>query len=224
MQPRDIEGLFASPVSVSIATPDMYDAEVFAGEADAIVNQPPARRREFAAGRACAREALLQLGRGPCPIGRGQHGAPAWPPGFTGSITHCEGFCAAVAAIARDGFAIGLDAEDATPLAPHLVRQVCGDEELEAFMALTAAATNWGKIAFCAKEAFLKACFPLTGRRVGFDSVSIRFANDHERRRGAFTLAADARIDGAPGVAARSAGRWRVAGGRIFAGVTIHAI
>ena len=36
---------------------------------------------------------------------------PQWPPGFVGSITHCDGYRAAAVARARDALTIGLDAE-----------------------------------------------------------------------------------------------------------------
>ncbi|MCA6104071.1 hypothetical protein J6525_37525 [Bradyrhizobium sp. WSM 4400] len=38
------------------------------------------RRHEFAVGRACAREALSELGVPPCPIPSGLHREPLWPP------------------------------------------------------------------------------------------------------------------------------------------------
>src|SRR5206468_2745795 len=69
------------------------------------------RRREFATARGCARSALAALGIEPAPILAGERGAPRWPPGIVGSITHCAGYRAAAVSSARDMITIGLDAE-----------------------------------------------------------------------------------------------------------------
>src|SRR5260370_17424999 len=46
------------------------------------------RRREFAAGRTCARPALAALDVYDIAILRGTKAQPLWPPGIVGSITH----------------------------------------------------------------------------------------------------------------------------------------
>ncbi|MXM68985.1 hypothetical protein GR925_37740 [Streptomyces sp. HUCO-GS316] len=66
------------------------------------------RPREFATGRACARRALEALGVAePGPVLREPGGAPWWPPGVRGSITHCPGYRAAAVADADDALALG---------------------------------------------------------------------------------------------------------------------
>jgi hypothetical protein len=55
------------------------------------------RRAEFAAGRVCARSALAELGAPLAPLGVRPDRSPDWPAGLTGSITHTQGFCGAVA-------------------------------------------------------------------------------------------------------------------------------
>jgi 4'-phosphopantetheinyl transferase EntD len=62
-----------------------------------VANAVESRRREFATGRACARTALAEVGCPPSPILRGPFGEPVWPRGFAGSITHDNGFAAAIA-------------------------------------------------------------------------------------------------------------------------------
>src|SRR4051794_10899097 len=56
----------------------------------------PKRRREFALGRACARAALKGLGHGDAVIGKSANGAPIWPDGIIGSITHTASYAAAL--------------------------------------------------------------------------------------------------------------------------------
>ncbi|MGW7821409.1 4'-phosphopantetheinyl transferase family protein [Streptomyces puniciscabiei] len=59
----------------------------------------PKRRREFATARVCARRALQALGLPPAPIPPGSNGAPQWPAGVVGSITHRRRYCAAAVAL-----------------------------------------------------------------------------------------------------------------------------
>ncbi|HYI71282.1 MAG TPA: 4'-phosphopantetheinyl transferase superfamily protein [Skermanella sp.] len=71
------------------------------------------RFRDFCAGRHCAHEALRGLGVPARAILRSENGAPLWPEGVIGSISHCPGLAAACAARASaDGVAsVGLDVE-----------------------------------------------------------------------------------------------------------------
>nr|WP_284287855.1 hypothetical protein [Angustibacter aerolatus] len=63
-----------------------------------------------------ARQALRSLGVAPAPLPRGERGAPAWPLGVVGSITHCDGYRGAAVAAATECAAVGVDAEPAAPL------------------------------------------------------------------------------------------------------------
>jgi 4'-phosphopantetheinyl transferase EntD len=76
-----------------------------------VARAAPKRRRDFVLGRACARAALAGLGHGGAVIGQGEGGAPLWPAGIVGSITHTSGYAAALAAEARLFSGIGVDAE-----------------------------------------------------------------------------------------------------------------
>src|SRR5580692_6347409 len=86
------------------------------------------RVQEFAAGRVCARAALAQLGYAAVALPMGEDRAPQWPAGATGSITHTNGFCAAVVAATAQIRALGLDAEPGTSVRPHLWGRICGPE------------------------------------------------------------------------------------------------
>ena len=133
------------------------------------------RRREFTAGRECAREALSALGVGKVPILRGYRGAPQWPAGVTGSITHCPGYCAAAVARTQDLAAIGLDAEPNDILPDGVLEMISQPGERARLRDLSAAAPeiSWGRLLFCAKEAVYKAWFPLTGQWLGFADADI---------------------------------------------------
>lgn len=70
----------------------------------------PRRQTEFQGGRACAAYALRLAGcAAPGSLMPGADGAPHWPPGWTGSISHAGGL--AVAAVTRTPRRLGLDVE-----------------------------------------------------------------------------------------------------------------
>jgi 4'-phosphopantetheinyl transferase EntD len=128
------------------------------------------RRREFAFGRACSHAALLGLGHGrQGPIISGEHGAPVWPKGIVGSITHIEGYYAAAVASKSDFEAVGIDAAANRPLPSSVERIVADDDELRDLPR----GEGWSTAVFSAKEAVFKAWFPMTGRWLGFDEAKV---------------------------------------------------
>jgi 4'-phosphopantetheinyl transferase EntD len=160
----------------------------------------PKRVHEFAGGRACARAALAQLGFSGAALPVGPERAPVWPPGATGSITHTDGFCAAVVAATTDIRALGLDVEGVDSVKPHLWRRICNPEELATLQscdleAAIAAAT----LIFSAKEAFYKCQHFLTGQWLGFSDVTVTVEDAGFSVRPARTLE----------ISQRSAGPWR---------------
>jgi enterobactin synthetase component D / holo-[acyl-carrier protein] synthase len=133
------------------------------------------RRIEFGTARWCARQALAKLGVPPAPILPGPRGAPSWPTGIAGSMTHCAGYRAAALAHSRDFAAIGIDAEPHGPL-PDGVRDVIASQEEQLALtelAATAPEVSWDKLLFSAKEATYKAWFPLAQRWLGFKDALI---------------------------------------------------
>lgn len=132
----------------------------------------PARRAEFAAGRAAARAALAALGLPPGAIPMGPDRAPVWPRGVAGSITHAGGIALAVAARTSAFVALGLDAEPDDPLPEDAAAEILRPEE----RAACAAAPDPGRAArlvFAAKEAAYKAQHPLSRRLIGFAALSV---------------------------------------------------
>jgi 4'-phosphopantetheinyl transferase EntD len=80
------------------------------------------------------------LGVGKVPILRGYRGAPRWPTGIAGSITHCAGYCAAAVARTKDLAAIGLDAEPNVALPGGVLEMVTQPAERARLRDLAAAA------------------------------------------------------------------------------------
>jgi len=217
-----IAEILPPPVAAVEAFEDPPGAALFPEEEAAMARAVPRRRGEFAAGRACARAALTQLGLPAAPILPGPRGAPQWPAGVVGSITHCDGYRAAAVARARDVLTLGLDAEPAGPLPGGVLDAVSLAEERGRLPALTAAAPHvaWDRLLFCAKEAVYKAWFPLAGRWLGFEEAAITFAPD------AGTFTARLLVPG-PAVGGRPlggfSGRWLARGGLLLAAVSVPA-
>jgi 4'-phosphopantetheinyl transferase EntD len=152
-------------VSAAESFGDIAGDVLFPEEEVLIARAVAKRKREFTTARFCARKALAGLGVPPAPILPGERGAPSWPDGVVGSMTHCDGYRAGAVAWRHDVMAIGLDAELAAPL----------PEELAAVRRLTAASPGrpWDRLLFSAKEAVFKAWFPLTRRWLGFGDARI---------------------------------------------------
>ena len=138
------------------------------------------RKAEFGDARWCAHQALEALGRDSSkPILRGERGMPLWPSSVSGSLTHTDGFRAAVAAPRLLVHSMGLDAEPAEPLPDGVLGSIARDSELPQLEQLRSGGLDCAdRLLFCAKEATYKAWFPLTHRWLGFDQAEIDIRPD----------------------------------------------
>jgi 4'-phosphopantetheinyl transferase EntD len=155
--------------------PPIYDVEAEALGPRAV----PQRRTLFALGRAAARDALLELGVGPTPIARSSDGAPAWPDGFVGAISHTRHVAVGIAGRRHEYVGLGVDVEELDRgVRPDIARLVCRPAEME-----------WVDIAnglerlmmlFSAKESIFKALYPIERVWLGFGDAELRWdANRH---------------------------------------------
>ncbi|MER6846892.1 4'-phosphopantetheinyl transferase superfamily protein [Streptomyces flaveolus] len=145
------------------------------------------RRREFTVVRSCARRAMRKLGVPPQPVLPGDRGAPRWPDGLTGSMTHCHGYCAAALARATDLASLGIDAEPDGPLREGVLPAVSLPGEVERLRRLAGErpGIHWERLLFSAKESVYKAWFPLTGQWLDFTEADIEISVDpDDGRRG----------------------------------------
>ena len=104
---------------------------------------------------------------------------PLWPSSVSGSLTHTDGFRAAVAAPRLLVHSMGLDAEPAEPLPEGVLGSIARDSELPQLEQLRSGGLDCAdRLLFCAKEATYKAWFPLTHRWLGFDQAEIDIRPD----------------------------------------------
>lgn len=134
-----------------------------------------ARQVEYYLGRLCAGRALMALGSSQLFVQRDKGGAPKWPEGFVGSITHCDRFVAAAAARRQDFSAIGIDVEALLTVdSKEAVESTClNSRELALKQACALSEFEFLTLAFSAKEALFKLISPGLNRFVDFDAVEV---------------------------------------------------
>jgi 4'-phosphopantetheinyl transferase EntD len=191
---------------------DIAGVELYPEELAAVTQAVDNRKREFSTVRACARDAMRQLGHAAAPIPRGVHGAPRWPDGLVGSMTHCSGYRAAAVAGSHVICALGIDAEPHEPL-PAGVATLIGRADELASMAARLPDLCCSRLLFSAKESAYKAWFPMTGRWLGFMDALVTFDPA-----GTFT----ARILLADSPIRRFHGRWVVSDGLACTSVAVY--
>ncbi|SCD59121.1 4'-phosphopantetheinyl transferase EntD (siderophore biosynthesis) [Streptomyces sp. Termitarium-T10T-6] len=159
---------------------DVPEATLYPEERAALGKAGEARRLEFTTVRHCARRALGRLGLPPTPLLPGMRGAPRWPDGVAGSMTHCAGYRAAAVAHCSDVRALGIDAEPHEPLAEGLLDYIAVPDERGPVSRLVTQhpEVHWDRLLFCAKEAVYKAWFPVTQRWLSFHDAEVSLSPD----------------------------------------------
>ena len=197
---------------------------LFPEEEAVIARAADKRRREFTTVRFCARAALAVLGLPPVPIVPGPRGAPGWPDGVVGSMTHCAGYRAAALAHARDIATLGIDAEVHEALPAGVLDLVSLPAERARLRQLAAEEPGvcWDRLLFSAKEAVYKAWYPLTRAWLDFAEADVVL-----ERSGEFTatLLVPAPFAGSAGFTdfAGFTGRWLVRDGLMLTAIAVPA-
>ncbi len=171
-----IERILPSQVAAAESFGDDAAAVLFPQERIVVARATESRRMEFATARACARAAMTQLGLPEAAVLPGPRGAPIWPEGVTGSITHCAGYRAAAVARTKDVVSLGVDAEPNEALPDHGMLELIALSQERARLAGLAAeipSVCWDRLLFSAKESVYKTWFPLARRWLGFESADI---------------------------------------------------
>jgi 4'-phosphopantetheinyl transferase EntD len=217
-----LEQILPAEVVVVARGDDDLDAELFPEEEEVIARSVQGRRREFATGRACARAALTGLGVPPQAIPSGLRGAPEWPDGVVGSITHCDGYRACAVARRSDFATLGVDAEIDAGLPEGLLGDIALPEERKRLSALAREQPerHWDRLLFSIKESVYKAWFPLAERWLGFEDASVTI--DPAER----TFSARLLVPGPPlgeEELTGFSGRWAIANGVIVTAIAVPA-
>lgn len=224
--PDDIEAVTFDETGLDeqTALQSLYPVEV-----EQIGAAVESRRIEFAAARACARQAMGRLGLEPGPIVRGGRGMPVWPTGVVGTLTHTDGLRAAALARSSAVRSLGLDVEPHGPLPEKVLEAVSLPEEAAWVRAASgdAESVHWDRVLFTAKEATYKAWFPLTRRWLGFADAHITLMTRHVDGANAIgdlrsrILIDPSTVDGGPDLV-ELRGRWAVRDGYVASAIVLR--
>jgi 4'-phosphopantetheinyl transferase EntD len=184
-----LQSLFPTAVVVRDRRIPGDAGDLLPSEAHYVARAHPKRIKEFAAGRACAKSALAQLGVRGFALHAAADRQPLWPDGFVGSITHTTGLCAAAVAPRSSILAIGLDSEIVGAPTLDIWPTICRDEELAWVYSLPSSEQPAAvTLLFSAKEAFYKCQYPLVGEWLDFHDLRVQAAWGETR--GTFTASA----------------------------------
>ncbi|HEY4078846.1 MAG TPA: 4'-phosphopantetheinyl transferase superfamily protein [Rhizomicrobium sp.] len=152
-------------------------------EAGYVSKSGDVRLRDFTLGRHCAHAVLARLGQPDFAIAPDANGAPIWPEGIIGSITHTKGYAAALAGRTDMFLAVGVDAERIGGVTENLYsRLFTAAECVRLSMQDAKGRGRDATILFSAKEAVYKACNNLAGgERISFQDIDITLTGDRFR-------------------------------------------
>lgn len=166
-----------------------YDAEQFHPDLftvlgvqcpDRLTNAVVKRQAEYLVGRRLARSALEALCSAVVDIPTGEGGAPQWPSGIAGSISHSHGVGVCLA-VADADMLVGIDVEmiASEKLMTVILRRTLNDSECDLIedLPLTVKRTM-ATLVFSAKETLYKLLYPVVGRYFGFSCAEIRALPD----------------------------------------------
>lgn len=183
-------------------------------ERDAVATALPARRAEFVTGRVLARRALAGMGIHGASIPAARTGAPVWPDGVVGTITHCVGLRACAVGRRDEHAGIGIDATPARPLPDGVLARVADLGNASVAAGLDALRRSGvespDSVLFAAAEAVAKARTSAHGRWYGIDGAHVALRPD-----GSFVVGARR------GPTFAGTGRWAVHEGTAQAGITL---
>jgi 4'-phosphopantetheinyl transferase EntD len=168
-----IASLFSHPVFVALSQAEGLIDQLYKEERALIEHAIKKRQNDFAVGRLCAKKALSALGIENFPVLMNPKGAPIWPAGVSGSISHAKGCCAAVVAQIQDGESLGLDIEEISRIKESIWEYAFCPEEIVWLRTQSTESPKWASVIFAAKEAFYKAQYPITHSWFGFKDAVI---------------------------------------------------
>ncbi|MDT0209959.1 4-phosphopantetheinyl transferase [Curtobacterium sp. BRD11] len=211
----DWMGLLPASVVAAAADHDL-SGPLADDERVAIARAVPSRRAEFRTGRLLARRALTAIGAPVTTLPVGRSGAPRWPDGAVGTITHCPGLRACAVARRDDHAGIGIDATPARPLPPGVLRRIADVTDDRVARGLAAlrrtGVESPDSVLLAATEAVAKARSAAHDGWFGIDGAHVELRPD-----GTFTTSARR------GPAFAATGRWAVDRGTARAGIVLAA-
>lgn len=128
------------------------------------------RQLEFANGRRCAESLLKRLGN-TNQVWTNDDRSPAWPLGYTGSISHSRNWTWAAVTQKSRLNSVGIDTEPVidTQTREEIIFEVATPAEWKACQETALTDDQLFSLIFSAKEAFYKCCYPIVQQYFGFE-------------------------------------------------------
>ncbi|EHY9249648.1 4'-phosphopantetheinyl transferase superfamily protein [Salmonella enterica] len=139
------------------------------------------RRSEYLCGRISA-QTLLNRKNIYAQIPQSKEGAPIWPSGWIGSISHTKNCAMAVMASQNKRYILGIDIENFNPEALSEIAGMIIQDSEKKLLVQNEIDYNLGlHIAFSAKESLYKALYPQVKKVFGFESAIITDINTYNK-------------------------------------------
>jgi 4'-phosphopantetheinyl transferase EntD len=185
-------------VVLGIASEEDGAAPLSPAEAVLKMGVAPRRLDDLRRGRAAARRALRMLGSSETTVLRERNGAPAFPKGFIGSISHTTGRALAAAAKAEHVGGLGVDVEIITAGVQQDLADLIPLAERQAFAACFGLSEDAAAIArFSLSESLYKAVSACLRRWIDFDECQFHPGRDRRIAISACSADLSAVLDGA---------------------------
>jgi 4'-phosphopantetheinyl transferase EntD len=134
------------------------------------------RQADFLTGRYCARKSMEAIGLTAAFVPVSSSRAPLWPSSVVGSITHTEGYCAALVGLSERFLSIGIDGQRITcgRISDGMKKLILRDDE------------DWQNdlelnLVFSAKESLFKCLNPLVEKFFGFHCASVTSIDSEQK-------------------------------------------
>jgi len=160
------------------------DLPIPRSERASVARAIPSRQAEFITGRWCSHRALEEFGTSAQTIPVGALGAPVWPQGVVGSITHESGICLAVVSSGSQFAGMGVDLFDThrSTAMKEISHLILTEGELEASRLYDDEDAHF-KLVFSAKESVVKAVSATFGRFIDLREIHLSiFADTFQAR------------------------------------------
>ncbi len=171
-------------VRIVVADEQMWTRKLAEEEETCIANAVEKRKREFRAGRNCAKQALSYFEPDRrLVVERGSMREPLWPAGYVGSITHTNTYCAAAVAQSEYCRSIGIDVEKNCAMDTDITRHICTEREREWLCKARAKdnggeVVHWAMLYFSIKEAIYKAFHPIYKEFLDFQEAEVYISRE----------------------------------------------
>lgn len=171
-----VAALVPGGIAFAVAVPEVWNGTLPPAEEIFVAGATLKRKREFGAGRTCARLALQQLGCEAVALPSGADRYPVWPAGVVGSISHCDGCAVAVVARRERAASLGVDVERSGRVGERLLADITTRGERRHVRDLGGSSgCDWSTLAFSAKESFYKCYRPVVKQELNFHDVEVQF-------------------------------------------------